>query len=253
MVLPGAALDGMASTSTQCASPTSCATSPREVVADLIEQRRSIRRFLDKPVKPDVLGGLLRAARRAPSGGNLQPGHFIQVTGGTRARLSAALSAAYRDGRAETEDYTYFPTPMSPTLKRRQVLAAKALYDTLGIAREDRAARTAYFDRNFHFFDAPLALIVTIDGRLGSGCYMDLGMSLYGLMLAAVADGLGSCAIGALASYPQLVRQELGLLPDRHIVCGLAIGWPDETAPENNFRTDRLPLEDYVSILDQPP
>jgi nitroreductase len=224
----------------------------QDALASIIERRRSVRRFLDDPVAPQVLGRLLRAARRAPSGANLQPGSFIHVKGAARAHLSAALVEAYRRGQTEAEDYTYFPEPMPQSLKRRQVAMAKALYNVLGIAR-DQAARMAYFERNFHFFDAPIALVVTIDGRLGSGCYMDLGMCLYGLMLAAVAEGLGSCAIGALASYPSLVRRALGLDPGQHIVCGFALGRPDESAPENDFQTDRLPLEEYVTALERRP
>jgi nitroreductase len=223
----------------------------QSALAGMIERRRSIRRFLDEPVPREVLGKLLRAARQAPSGANLQPGSFIQVTGAARVRLSAVLVDAYRAGETETEDYSYFPDPLPHALKRRQVMAAKALYETLGIARND-SARAAYFERNFRFFDAPIALVVTMGGRLGSGCYMDLGMCLYGLMLAAVAEGLGSCAIGALASYPSLIRRTLGLDPGQHIVCGFAIGRPDGTAPENDFRTDRLPLEGYLSVIERP-
>jgi len=178
-----------------------------DALVSMIERRRSIRCFLGDPVAPEVLDRLLRTARRAPSGANLQPGSFIHIKGAVRACLSTVLSEAYRTGRTEPEDYTYFPDPMPPTLKRRQVTAAKALYEAVGIARHDQAARTAFFERNFRFFDAPVALIVTIDGRLGTGCYLDLGMALYGLMLAAAAEGIGSCAIGALASYPMAVQR----------------------------------------------
>jgi nitroreductase len=216
----------------------------------MLAQRRSVRRFLDRPVPPELAARLLLAARQAPSGGNLQPGHFIRVSGGARARLVDALCAAFREGAAEAEEYSYFPDPMPAALKRREVMAAKALYDALGIARHDHAARAAYFERNFRFFDAPLALVVTIDARMGAGCYMDLGMALYGLMLAAVAEGLGSCAIGALASHPQRVREALALGPEQKIVCGFAIGWPDPAAPENAVRTGRMAIDDYTSHRD---
>lgn len=199
-----------------------------------------------------MLGNLLRVARQAPSAANLQPGSFIQVTGAARALLSDALVQAYRAGETEVEDYSYFPDPLPHALKRRQVMAAKALYEALGIARNG-PERASYFERNFRFFDAPVALVVTIDGRLGSGCYMDLGMCLHGLMLAAVAEGLGTCAIGALASYPLLIRRALGLDASQYVVCGLAIGWPDEAAPENTFRTDRVPLESYFRIIGSSP
>lgn len=221
-----------------------------ETFAGLVERRRSVRRYADRPVPAATLERLLRVARCAPSGGNLQPGGFVQVAGDARMRLSAALLAAHREGRAQREDYSYFPDPMPAALKRRQVLAARGLYEALGIARDDRAGRAAHFERNFTFFDAPVALVVTIDAGLGSGCYMDLGMALYGLMLAAAAEGLGTCAIGTLASHPDLVRMALALAADRHVICGLAIGWPDEAAAENGLRTERAALADYVSLIE---
>lgn len=218
--------------------------------AGLVRARRSIRGFLDTPVAPDVLAALLQSARMAPSGANLQPGTFIAVQGAARARLSAALVQAFQEGRKGTEDYTYFPEPMPSVLRRRQVAAARALYGALQIERDDRAARDRQFERNFCFFDAPVALVVTMDQDLGSGCYMDLGMALYGLMLAAQAQGLASCAIGALASYPGLIRQCLALEERQHIVCGIAIGYADPDAIVNQTITSRASVDEYFRTIE---
>ena len=166
----------------------------------LVTDRRSVRAYLPTPISATALHDVLEQARQAPSGANLQPGTFIQVRGEVREALSADLIDAWRHGREEAEDYSYFPKPMPHTLRRRQVAAAQALYGALGVARDDRAGRDAQFERNFRFFDAPVALIVTMPHDMGSGCYMDLGMTLYGLMLAAQAQGLATCAIGAMAS-----------------------------------------------------
>lgn len=217
--------------------------------SDLLTRRNSTRRFLDRPLPQGMLGHLLASARRAPSGANLQPGEFISLEGRARARLSAALIDAFRAGKQEPEDYSYFPQPMPQSLRRRQVAAAKELYGALQTGRDDRAGRDRQFERNFQFFDAPAALLVTIDARLGSGCYMDLGMCLYGLMLAAAAHGLGSCAIGALASYPGLIRSTLELSDENHIVCGIALGYADPEAPENAVRTERLKPEQFFRSL----
>ena len=178
----------------------------------MISERRSVRAYLPTPVADALLHEVLVQARLAPSGANLQPGAFVQVRGAVREALSADLVAAWQHGRTEPEDYSYFPQPLPHSLRRRQVAAAQAMYGALGVARDDRAGRDAQFARNFRFFDAPVALIVTIAHDMGSGCYMDLGMTLYGLMLAAQAKGLSTCAIGALASYPNLIRSHLGLL-----------------------------------------
>lgn len=214
-----------------------------------MQQRRSTRAFLPDTVPDALLEQLLLTARQAPSGGNLQPGQLIAVRGALREQLSSALLQDVANQVPECEDYAYFPRPMPMQLRKRQVASAQALYGALGVTRDDRAGREAQFARNYQFFDAPVALVVTIDAHYGPGGYMDLGMALYGLQLAAAAMGLGSCAIGALASYPNTVRRVLGLPENKHIVCGLAIGWPDETAPVNQTRTTRAPLAEWFQVM----
>ena len=217
--------------------------------SELCADRHSVRGYLPTPVPTALLEQLLISARMAPSGANLQPGSFVQVKGQVRASLSSALVNAWATGQAEAEDYDYFPKPMPMTLRRRQVAAAQALYGALGVSRDDRAGRDAQFERNFHFFDAPVALVVTLEHGFGSGGYMDLGMTLYGLMLAAQAQGLATCAIGAMASYPSLIRQHLGLANDSVIVCGMALGYADPSAPVNQTRTERCSLDSYFKVL----
>jgi nitroreductase len=196
-----------------------------------------------------LLQEVLTLARLAPSGANLQPGTFISVQGEVRSALSGDLVQAWRNQQQEAEDYSYFPSPMPMALKRRQIESAKALYDALGMTREDRVGRDAQFERNFHFFDAPVALVVTIAHDLGSGCYMDLGMALYGLMLAAQSNGLSTCAIGAMASYPDLIRRHLSLDSTSKIVCGIAMGYADPDAPVNQVRTTRTELGEYFKTV----
>lgn len=211
--------------------------------------RRSVRAYLPTPVPEALLRHILIQARRAPSGANLQPGAFLSVQGDARQRLSAALIDAWRNGAQEVEDYTYFPQPLPMALRRRQVAAAQALYGALDIGREDRSGRDGQFERNFRFFDAPVALVVTIPRDFGSGGYMDLGMTLYGLMLAAQALGLATCAIGAISSYPNLVRRSLQLDDPCAIVCGLALGYADTAAPVNQASTTRCALDDYFRVI----
>ena len=238
----GASADNNADAGGQHSSPAA--------LLQCIHQRRSTRAFLSTPVPQALLEQLLQTARRAPSGGNLQPGQFIAVRGDKRQALTQALLHDCQSGVPEREDYSYFPQPMPMQLRKRQVASAQALYNALGVARDDRAGRAAQFTRNYEFFNAPVALIVTIDARLGAGCYMDLGMALYGLQLAAAAQGLASCAIGALASYPDTVRRVLGLPAEEHIVCGLALGWADDSAPVNQATTTRAPLAEYFRVME---
>lgn len=218
-------------------------------LAELLEGRRSVRAYLPREVGDEQLRELLRLARRAPSGANLQPGHFWQVKDEARAHLTQSLVRAWREGHQEAEDYAYFPRPLPMTLRKRQVASAQALYGALGIVRGDRNGRDAQFERNFRFFDAPVALVVTLERGFGSGGYMDLGMTLYGLMLAARAHGLETCAIGALASFPELIRACLHLPTEHAIVCGVALGHADHGAPVNQCRTERCDPEDYFRVL----
>ena len=215
----------------------------------LATQRRSVRAYLPTPVTDALVHEVLAQARLAPSGANLQPGTFVQVRGAVREALSTDLVEAWQHGRAEAEDYSYFPQPLPHSLRRRQVAAAQALYGALGVARDDRAGRDAQFAHNFRFFDAPVALIVTIAHDMGSGCFMDLGMTLYGLMLAAQAKGLSTCAIGAMASYSSLIRQHLALDATSHIVCGMALGYADPEAPVNQTQTTRCGLDEYFKVI----
>jgi nitroreductase len=218
-------------------------------VLDILTQRRSVRAYLPTRVADDVLAEVMVAARLAPSGANLQPGVFVSVRGEVRQRLCDDLVLAWREGRQEVEDYDYFPQPMPLTLRRRQVAAAQALYGALGVARDNRAGRDAQFERNFRFFDAPVALIVAMPFGFGAGGYMDLGMTLYGLMLAAQAKGLATCAIGAMASYPNLIRHHVGLDANTKVVCGIALGYADPSAPVNQTQTTRCALDAYFKVL----
>jgi len=225
-------------------------TSPiSETFFQLVTARQSVRAYLPKPVPDSLLRQVLTSARRAPSGSNLQPGTFLSVQGAAREQLSSKLIEAWRNGQQEVEDYSYFPQPMPMALKRRQAASAQALYGALGIGRADRAGRDRQFERNFQFFDAPVALVITIARDFGSGGYLDLGMAIYGLMLAAQSHGLATCAIGALASYPNRVRSCLKLDEQCSIVCGLALGYADEAAPVNQAQTTRCDLEDYFRVI----
>ncbi len=217
--------------------------------SQLVHARRSVRAYLPTPVPDALLQEVLMQARLAPSGANLQPGSLIHVRGAVRKTLSDNLVDAFQQGREEAEDYSYFPKPMPHTLRRRQVAAAQALYGALGVSRDDREGRDAQFERNFRFFDAPVALIVTMEHGFGSGGYMDLGMMLYGVMLAAQAKGLSTCAVGAMASYPNLIRENLGLEASSHIVCGMALGYADPDAPVNQTITERCTLDAYFKVL----
>lgn len=215
---------------------------------DLIAARHSVRAYRPDPVPRATLERICAAARRAPSGANLQPGRFHVLTGAPLSALSTALEEAIAAGTPQTSEYSYFPDPMPPHLKARQRAAGFALYAALGIDKRDLDGRRAQFLRNYRFFGAPVGIVVTIERDMGKGCFMDLGMAIMALLLATRAEGLGSTAIGALANYGPVVHEALGLPEEELIVCGIALGHADETAPANQFRTEREDLPAFTSF-----
>lgn len=211
-----------------------------------LQNRRSTRRFLNTPVFAETLKAVLEMARRAPSGANLQPGFVHVLAGEPLAALSARLCTAFDAGDAQPEEYSYFPSPMPAYLKERQRTVGYALYESLGIARRDIAGRKAQHRRNMQFFEAPVGLVITIERDMGKGCYMDLGLFIQAIFMASEAEGLASCGIGALASYHHVIRDELNIPENEVVVCGMALGYADPEAPENQFSTPRAALSEYT-------
>ncbi|WP_028669278.1 nitroreductase [Saccharospirillum impatiens] len=216
---------------------------------DALQQRRSTRRFLNRSVEQSTLERILTSARRAPSGANLQPGFVHMLAGDPLAQLSERLCMAFEQSDTHPEEYDYFPQPMPAYLKARQREVGYALYNSLGIARRDIPGRLAQHRRNFQFFDAPVGLVITIERAMGKGCYMDLGMFIQSIFLAAQGEGVDSCGIGALASYHHIIRDQLDIPDNEVIVCGMALGYGDPQAPENQFETPRAPLDEYARFF----
>lgn len=214
----------------------------------LLKQRRSVRAYTSDPVPRADVEAILRLARTAPSGANLQPGKFHVLTGDALAGLVSALGEAIASGEAQSHEYSYFPDPMPKPLRARQVAAGYALYNALGIERRDFEARRQQFERNYAFFDAPVGIVVTIDRTMGKGCFMDLGMALMALLLAAEDKGYGATGIGALANYAPVVHHHLDLPEDEMVVCGIALGVADEDAAANQVRTEREDLPVYAEF-----
>ncbi|OXT02166.1 hypothetical protein B7H23_04395 [Notoacmeibacter marinus] len=214
--------------------------------AEAIMSRRSIRAFLPDPVPCETVRRILEIAGRAPSGSNIQPWQVEVLTGRTLARLKAAITARFDAGDAGEETYQYYPSPWrEPYLARRRE-TGWGLYAALGIARGDDARMRAQHRHNFLFFDAPVGLIFSIDSDLPMGSWLDTGMFLQSIMIAARGFGLDSCPQQAFAAYHQTIRDVTGLPEDRTVICGMALGRADLTDPANRFETRRLSVEDYA-------
>lgn len=220
------------------------------IVDEAIVSRRSVRAFLPTPVDEAVIRDILDVAARAPSGTNMQPWKVYVTTGEVKQRLSdAILNSGVRAEKAVWDEYKYYPDQFfEPYLGRRRANGF-GLYGVLGIGRRDVDRMRAQHDRNFVFFDAPVGMIFTIDRRLNQGSWVDYGMFLQNIMIAARARGLHTCPQAAFAPYHRQIRPVLGIPDEEVVVCGIALGHEDTTKPENTFRTDRAPQEEWVQFL----
>lgn len=220
-------------------------------ISDAIASRRSIRRFEDRPVDPDLLRDILDKARAAPSGGNLQPWQVTVVTGSTLMRLREAMATALvQPPGIQQPEYRIYPEGLPDPWRERRSANGEALYCALGISREDRAGRFAQLARNFTFFDAPVGLFLHLPRLMGPPQWADMGLWLQTVMLLLVEAGLGSCAQEAWSAYPETVKSVTGIPEDHLLFCGLAIGWPDREAEVNRFPNPRATLEETVRFLD---
>lgn len=224
---------------------------PAADVFEAARTRRSIRAYKPDAVPAETLREIVALARHAPSGSNIQPWRVHVMTGETLRRVGSAIRHAFvTDEPGHRRDYDYYTDPIyEPYLARRRQ-CGWGLYTTLGIGRGDREKSKAYRATNYTFFGAPVGLVYTIDRKLEKGSWLDYGMFLQTLMLAARARGLHTCAEAAIASYPDVVRRELGITRDWMVICGMALGYADPEAVVNTFQPPRIALDEYATFLD---
>ena len=222
-------------------------------VDEAITSRHSIRAFLPTPVPRATIEAILAVASRAPSGTNTQPWHVAVLTGDALKSLSAKLVAAYDDPveRARhSEEYAYYPTEWrSPFIDRRRKVGWD-LYGLLGIAKTDKARMHAQHRRNYEFFGAPVGFMFTIDRIMRQGSWLDFGMFLENVMVAARGRGLDTCPQAAFTPFHRLITEAIGIPDDQQLVCGMSLGWRDPAAIENTLVTEREPVAGFTRFLD---
>jgi nitroreductase len=217
-------------------------------VLEAMATRRSVRGFLPTPVPRATIEAILNAAARAPSGSNIQPWQVRVTTGAEKAALSKALHAAHDAGATVPRDYEYYPRNWrEPYLARRRKVGW-GLYQLAGVAKGDHAAGHAQRARNFDFFGAPVGLFFSLDRDLEQGSWVDIGMFLQNVMLAARGFGLDTCPQAAFCDHHDIVRAHLGIPDTVALVCGMSLGHADPGEPTNALITEREPLDRFVAF-----
>lgn len=213
---------------------------------EALQQRKSVRAFLDKQIEEDKINAILTAASHSPSGANIQPWQVAVVTGETKQKLQTQMENAFRSGDLGKADYVYYPEKWGEPYKSRRIACGVQLYSTLKIERQDKQRRQDQWAANFRSFDAPVLLLLFMDADMQTGSYMDCGMFLQSLMLAAVDQGLATCPQAALADYPEITKTTLGYPKDNILLCGMALGYEDKGALVNSYRTPRESIKSFT-------
>lgn len=213
-------------------------------VDQLIRSRRTIRAFRSDLVARSQVEEILEIARTAPSTFNTQPWRVHVLAGAAKRALSKAILQAHAANTAPA--FAPFPQPVPVDCRERQEDFGRRYYASLGIDRADMAARSTQTSRNFAFFDAPVGLIFTIDAALTKHSWVDYGLFLQTLMLAAQARGLATCPQVSFVRYQSVIAEHLGLETDEAVVCGMSLGYEDQHAAVNQLDMPREPLDRFA-------
>lgn len=215
-----------------------------------IKARYSTRAFLDKPVSKTVLEKIFHAACYAPSDKNIQSWRVAVLSGESKNTLSADLLKAHHAQTPINPDYQSFNKSLGGVYWDHAKACGIALYNALGIERDDTKRRQEQWEANYDFFGAPTGLIFYLEKRLPESCWVDMGIFLSHIMLAAQTYGVATCPQLSMGQYPDIVRKHLNLSDEYAVVCGMAMGFADNKAPVNQYRTERASLNEFVSWFD---
>jgi nitroreductase len=218
-------------------------------VSDALQKRKSTRAFIDREVSVETVKEILNAARFAPSGVNSQPWQVAVVTGEKKQALCSLMEKAFRESGKSKMDYSYYPDEWIEPYRSRRIATGAQMYSILNITREDKQKQTEQWAKNYQAFGAPVVLFFFIDPIMNKGSYVDYGMFLQSIMLAAVEKGLATCPQAALGEYPDIVKKELGYPEDYLLIAGMAMGYEDKEAVVNSYRTSREAVEDFTRFF----
>ena len=219
--------------------------------------RFSARAYTQQAVEKSVLEELLQVAGRAPSGTNTQPWKVYVVQGAAKDKLVNEVCNAHNAMAANpalaadyAEEYDYYPTQwISPYIDRRRECGF-GLYGVLGIGKGDKEKMHLQHQQNYRFFGAPVGLFFTLDKVMGRGSLLDYGMFMQNVMLAARARGLHTCPQAAWNNFSKIIFKHIGAGDNEMLICGLALGYADEGAVVNTFKTTRVDAQTFTHWIE---
>lgn len=220
-------------------------------VKEAFISRRSVRRFLPDQISKDKIKNILECSAFAPSGHNIQPWHVYVVEGEKKQAITNSILESIKNGSAKNfkQEFDYYPTEwFEPFISRRRAVGFE-LYKLLDIKRDDFEARDKQMHENFHFFGAPLGMFITMDRRLATGTFMDVGMFIQSILVAARGEGLHTCGQVAFTRFHKIIADHLNFKENEMLVCGISIGYEDTNAPENSLRVEKLKYTDFTTFL----
>jgi len=213
-----------------------------------LQARKSVRKFTDKAIEQDILKDLFEAAKWTASSKNTQPWKVVVVSGQKKIDLMDKLLQAYENGEKPRMEYDYDGGKLEGQMKQRAIECGQALYGALDIGRDDKEKRIEQWKQNYVSFNSPTVIFIFKNKDAGLSSYIDCGMLIQSIMLAATDLGLATCSQASLGQYPDIVKSEVGF-DDYTLVCGMAIGYEDTTAPVNNYRTGREAVSGFVKFI----
>jgi nitroreductase len=222
----------------------------QQIVDQVITDRRSIRAYLPTPVPNELVKEIIQVSLRAPSGSNAQPWHVYAVTGEFKDRLCTELHGEFLNNpTAHRPEYRYYPRdPIEPFITRKRKTGV-GLYQLLGLTRDNQEGMRQQHAKNMQFFGAPVGLFFTIDRSMEKGGWLDCGMFIQTVMLAAKARGLDTCPQAAFTQFHQIIGQRLNIPANQQLICGMSLGYADLSKIENTLVTEREPVETVLTIL----
>jgi nitroreductase len=218
-------------------------------IVEALHKRKSVRAFLNKNVEKEKINAILSAASHAPSGANIQPWQVAVVTGETKQKLQTVIETTFRSGDKGKADYPYYPDNWIEPYKSRRIACGLQMYSTLKIERKDKRRQLNQWIANYRAFDAPVMLLFFMDGSMQTGSYIDYGIFLQSIMLAAMEHGLATCPQASVADYPNIIKKTLNYPQDCILLCAMALGYEDKDALVNSYRTPRETVDTFTQYF----